>query len=170
MKRVLFLFGLLAVLTLTLSSAGKKYIGFAILMPRNVYIPLYSENGKNIEDSVINDTIEEDYPLISISEVKDSLAKVKIYYPISSREQKGWIETRYLGTYLVESPKPMPIMSEPTFSSEVSFEIEDPQWGGFYRILDAKDEWLYIQDADNPEKCGWLAPEYQCCNPYTTCC
>ena len=60
-------------------------------------------------------------------------------------------------------------MCKPDKNSEISFNIINPQWGDRYRIINAHNGWLYIQNIYNPKEYGWLAPEYQCNNPYTSC-
>ena len=84
-------------------------------------------------------------------------------------DTRGWIETRHLGTNLSHYSETVPVMCKPDINSEVSFKIINPQWEDRYRIIDAHDGWLYIQNIYNQEEAGWIAPEYQCNNPYTSC-
>ena len=150
---------------------SNKSIGDAVLIPIHTQIPLYQKINGSIIDYTMNDTIREVYPFIGIYKIKGSFAKVEIseFEGEEYIQKVGWIETKYLGTNLNNYSGITPIMSEPDQQSTVVFEVINPQWGDYYRILDAYDGWLKIENIYNPQEKGWLAPQYQCNNPYTTC-
>lgn len=150
---------------------NKEYIGHALLMPKHIGISIYNNYYKEkVIDYAINDTVKESYPLVAIVNIKDSLAEVALYYPLENKEQYGWIEIKHLGIHLAFDSESLNVMSQPDLCSEVSFKIENPQWGDYYPVIDAYNGWLYIQNIYNPKEFGWLAPSNQCNNPYTTCC
>ena len=152
------------------STMKREYIGHVLLIPKHIPIPIYNSYKGDIIGYAINDTITESYAFIAISEIKDNHANVVIDYPLeNNRKQYGWIETRYLGIHLAFDAEPLKIMSQPNSFSKASFIVYDPQWGDYYPIIDAHDGWLKIKNVYNQEEAGWIAPEYQCNNPYTSC-
>jgi hypothetical protein len=148
----------------------EQCIGNVLLIPMQVYVPLYQNEEGNIIDSIINDTIQENYALIGIYQIKNDRAKVKVTFSMDSLTIKdGWIEMKYLGIHLAHYSDTIKTMLHPRLNSEISFEIKNPQWEEFYMVKNACKDWLYIQRLNCSQDNGWLAPEYQCDNPYTPC-
>ena len=146
------------------------YVGHALLVPIHQDVPLYEYLGDSVPSCFItNDTICENYPLIAILSITDSMAYVCVDYPLGGPSKQGFMKTEYLGIRLAVYSDSVKVMSAPSYSSRIAFTINNPQWGNMYRIYDAKEKWLLIQNLDNECEKGWLAPEYQCDNPYTTC-
>ena len=168
MKTLILLLGLYCIVS---CNRNKEWVGETILIPRNIQIPLYQSIGGAIIDYTINDTIKENYPNIYIYKIEGNFAKVIVCVPFDDEisDKIGWIETKYLGTNLNNYSDITPIMSKPDEKSTVVFEIKDANWGDLYHVLDAHNKWLKIQNIYNPEEVGWLAPKYQCNDPYTTC-
>ena len=146
-------------------------IGDAILIPKHTYIPIYKDKGIHIVDSIINDTIKESYPFICIYKLEGNYAYVSMGVPFNDilLEKKGWVELKYIGTNLAYYDDVVPVMKQPDDKSIVVFQINKPHWGDIYPIIDAYDKWLKIQNVYDPKEIGWVAPEYQCNNPYTSC-
>lgn len=141
-----------------------------LLIPKQIYIPIYkSPNGPKI-DSIINDTINENLALITIKQIKNNFAKVSFSGAINDTIQReGWIELKFLGinpattNYLL-------LYRNANKKSFVCDTILNPFWGDLYPIFKCQGEWLYIRTQENNKwKEGWIAPENQCSNPYTTC-
>ena len=65
---------------------------------------------------------------------------------------------------------PMPLFSEPSKNSSVVMTIPN-SYGYVYKVLDCDGNWLKVEYTDEDKKChiGWMAPEYQCSNPYSAC-
>ena len=147
------------------------YKGHCLLMPRHKEIPLFkSPKAITKIDYIINDTIKEDYPLISIAEIVDSMALIKAQYPMQTKKgTTGWINKKYLGIYHIPEDT-ITIHDQPSHESLISSYIIDSYWGKYYYVLDASNKWLKIIDPDNPNIHGWLAPEFQSDNPYTPPC
>lgn len=172
MKKVHLL--LLLIIVISSCNSVKRYCGFCLLIPRHIEIPLYkSPHIIDVSDYIINDTINEDYPLIAIQTIKDSVALVFVEYPMGTKPNtKGWIQLRYLGIFLRQPSDLLPAYKSPSYDSEIFFEISrsKSQWGQFHHIIDVIDGWIQIPDPNNPEKQGWIPPEYQSTNPYTSPC
>lgn len=162
---------LLLIILLTNACNGYNYKGHCLLIPQHEKISLYkSPKGITKIDYIINDTINEDYPLISIAEITDSMALICAQYPMQTRNRTtGWINKDCLGIYLVPKDT-IPIHVLPSYDSIVSSYIIDAYWGKYYYILDISNKWLKVFDPDTPKVVGWLAPEFQSSNPYTPPC
>ena len=145
--------------------------GTALLIPRHTYIPLYNHiNGSSI-DSIINDTINEDSVGICIKKIKRGYAKI-IYRNvlIDTIPKQGWIELKYLGINPAIYSGMMMLRTEPKATAPIMNIINNPWWGSLYNIYDCTNQWLYIRTiVDGKVVEGWMAPEDQCCNPYSTC-
>ena len=165
-------FIILIIIGTALSSSNNKYLGNCLLIPRHEKVPLYnSSNQLEISDYIINDTLKDDYPLITIDFIKDSLALVHVQYPMRSRKEcKGWIQMKYLGTYINQADGILKIYRMPSDDSEVSFEIMNASWGIYYPVIDAHEGWLKVVIPDDSGRIGWLHPDDQSQNPYTPSC
>ena len=140
-----------------------------VLTPKQQTIVLYENS--NFNDTLgflINDTISENYFIATILKIKKGFAFVKGSYVLSDTVKcSGWVETKYLGIYLIADDK-IPLYTRPNFSSEKSY-INNPEWYPL-EIIKCNNGWLYVKYKDkHQEKQGWLPAEYQCPNPYTIC-
>lgn len=171
----LMVYLLLIVLTelSSIQQSPQKYAGHALLVPMHTYIPIFNEKEKlSVINYIINDTIKEEYVLIAIHRIKDSMADVTVSSPLDSTftDIRGWIETQYLGIHVsCYDSDIVQVLKTPNPDSDVSFVIHRPQWRDFYIVYNAYQNWLFIQNINNKHEYGWLSPKYQCDNPYTSC-
>ena len=145
--------------------------GSASLIPKHSYIAIYDKpNGIQV-DSVINDTINEDYVGICIKKIKRGYAKIiSRNVLIDTIPKQGWIELKYLGINPAIYSGMMMLRTEPKATAPIMNIINNPWWGSLYNIYDCTNQWLYIRTiVDGKVVEGWMAPEDQCCNPYSTC-
>lgn len=121
-----------------------------------------------IVDSIVNDSIEEIFYCVTIERTTKRRAYVSTFEDYNSMTlHKGWVDWQELGIRLQGDTTIL--RSRPDYKSKVTVVIDDwPGWGVVYHITKAKQGWLYIDDKNEHIK-GWIAPEYQCANPYTTC-
>ena len=185
MKKSLSLLVVLCVLCFSMAMSHSKgtrvdkrpFNGFALLIPMHTYIPVYNNPKKEYQiDSVINDTMRENYVFIDIYQIKNGMAEISANYffdsisGVACPSVYGWMEVKFIGTNLANYSSIVKAYASPNRSSDVVFEIVYPHWGDWYPVKDASKGWLYIQNIYNASQCGWVAPEDQCNNPYTTCC
>lgn len=98
--------------------------------------------------------------------------KVELNYSIVGRTpQYGWIQkSDVLGTYAANyNPTELHLYSRPNSSSSISSTVPDwiPQ---LYVVNACSGEWVHVSinyKGHNLE--GWLSPDKQCANPYSTC-
>jgi hypothetical protein len=133
-------------------------------------IPLFDEKGKVIY-YIMNDTITEDYYGAIIMKINKNhnLAYVNATATLYDTIPKiGWIEMKNLGIY----PNKFSVINlycKPNTESKIKSKIIKPEFFPF-NILNCKGNWLYISyfDVDKKIKKGWLSPEDQSSNPYST--
>lgn len=132
----------------------------------NVY--MYTDNkGMYLIDTIINDTILEDYFTGRIYYIENEYAYIEGNYVFDSIKHKGWVLTENLGIYTLLSSK-VPLYKDPNLSSSVSY-IVNPEWYPL-KIIKCKREWLYVIYEDKIQKvAGWLFIDYQCPNSYSPC-
>ncbi len=82
--------------------------------------------------------------------------------------KKGEIGLNIKGLASFEDSNTIPLYMKPNSKSHIIGRLVKPQE---VPILDEKWHWVYIKAIDENDKEieGWLAPWYQCGNPYTTC-
>lgn len=142
-------------------------LGSCLLQGRQSWEYLYNIPNRNVVDSVMNDTINDDYVFLDIYEFKDSFALVNVSHLESNKEHFGWIRQDALGIYLCQdADSVVNLCSKPFFGSVVCDSVVSPIWGEMYRVTGARDGWLYIDDRG---KKGWVPRDNQCCNPYSCC-
>ena len=142
-------------------------LGSCLLQGRQSWEYLYDIPNRNVVDSVMNDTINDDYVFLDIYEFKDSFALVNASHLEGNKEHFGWIRRNALGIYLCQDTDSIVYLySESNLESAVCDSVVNPIWGEMYRVTDAKNGWLYIDDR---RKNGWLSSANQCCNPYSSC-
>lgn len=139
-----------------------------IIIPKHQLIPIFKEsNYRDTLDYVINDTVNENYFNGVIYQIKDKFAYIKGSYTFSEKIIEGWIELKYIGIYLIMESK-IPLYVSPNILTNKVF-IQDPEWYPL-EIFNCSQGWLYVKYRDKKQnKTGWLPPEFQCFNPYTTC-
>lgn len=142
-----------------------------LLIPTQKLIPIYEKPNGKIITQIINDTIKEDYYSIQIIKQSKGFSFVRASAAIIDTTTKtGWIETKYLGIYSSVYSDTLKLFTQPDKKSKVKSVINNPPYD-LLNVIDCKNGWLYIKylDIDKRTKEGWLSPDNQCSNPYTTC-
>lgn len=142
-------------------------LGSCLLQGRQRWEYLYDIPNRNVVDSVMNDTINDDFVFLDIYEFKDSFALVNVSHLESNKEHFGWIRKEALGIYLCQDADSIVnLCSKPFLGAVICDSVVTPIWGEMYRVAGATDGWLYIDDRG---KKGWVPRANQCCNPYSCC-
>ncbi len=166
---------ILLIFTLSLFSSckaqeSKNYDCSVIMTPKGIQIPLYSESNRNeIKIYLLNDTVKEEYYNLNIYSQVGQVFKVSGFTPHDTVYKKGWIESKYTGIYpsIFDEIK---LYTKPDTTSKVMSTIIKPEYYPF-NVIKCHGKWLYVKylDTDKGTKEGWLSPDNQCSNPYTTC-
>lgn len=145
--------------------------GTCVLNNKQIWNHVFSDADISSEkiDSLTNDTINEDYQQVIIRDIKNGMAQIEYDVDIV-RVGLGWINMACLAINPSTTER-IPLYSKPDTKSRVAYYIENPSWGDLYTITGCKDNWLEIEFTENGIiKKGWLSPDFQCANPYSSCC
>ncbi len=118
-------------------------------------------NQSEVLYEIHNDTIIENYFTLVIIQIQDNWAKVSAFSPNKEIKEKGWVQLSRIGILPAEYPV---LYNEPDDKSEFK-KVKNYNWN-YLEILDCKGKWLKVKFENNV---GWLPPNNQCANPYTTC-
>ena len=143
-------------------------VGYAIFTPNcqskaYLYKSAYS---MHIVDSIVNDSVAEVFYCVSINKAKRKRALVSTFVGGGLIPHWGWLEWDNLGIRMTSDT--VPIRKKPNRNTAIVDTLYMSPWRNIYPIKKAKNRWLYLVDRNRSVK-GWVAPEYQCPNPYTTC-
>jgi hypothetical protein len=111
---------------------------------------------------------DEDYLLFTIYDSNDSMYYVDASYAIAGNNIKGWVsKTIKLSVFTKTYGKSFflyDLNNKKSFKRTINYTANELQ------VLDWKKSWLKIKVIINKKEIiGWLPPESQCGNPYTTC-
>lgn len=130
---------------------------------------LYNTPGGRVIKKLQHNIEGEDFILFSIIGRNDSMFHVKAYYSMKGYISDGWIKKdKHLGIYSRAYDRNLKLHKEPnTKSSIICEERYKPE---MYIVIDSYGQWLKIKVVINgKEHKGWISPEMQCANVYSTC-
>jgi hypothetical protein len=113
---------------------------------------------------------DEDYIVFTISNKNDSMFYVSAYYDIGGFIVKGWIKKdKNIGIYSKAYDQPLKLYRYPDKDSKVNCIINEYN-PAMYIVIDCIGEWLKVKTLLHGEEyIGWMSPDMQCCNVYSTC-
>ena len=135
-------------------------------------ILLLDKPNGHIKNSFTQDTAKQDFLVFTIDNDSLDYFHLKLIYPFSKRADSGWTKkSKYLGVYARNyAPRDtLFLYSKADIKSKLSSFI--PSWTNqLYQIVKCNNKWVYVKiEINGTIKEGWLRPEMQCSNPYTTC-
>lgn len=118
-----------------------------------------------------NDIDSSDYMQFLITDKNDSMFFVNVNHAIDgSFITKGWIrKTNSIGIYSSVYDKELKLYESPNKNSKVQCIVKEysPE---MYIVKDCVDNWLLVEITLNGIKyLGWMSPDMQCCNVFSTC-
>ena len=135
-------------------------------------VSLYDRpNGKVIR-SLKNDSLKENYLLVKAEKDSAGFVYGAIFYANSGKPKKGWIKkNKFLGTYSRNYGPELILYSDTDSKSKPAFIIrEHVSEIGFCTVTQCRNKWVYVKLSNGTKEfSGWLSPNMQCANPYTTC-
>lgn len=129
-------------------------------------------NGKLIK-KLSHIAYKEDYLVVTILAESEDYFNVKISYALGNEKGlNGWMKKDdHIAIYTrnYEPNEKLNLYSEPNSKSKIKSVAIG--WSNKpYAIQKCNGKWVYIKfEQDGIVKEGWLEPEKQCANPYTTC-
>ncbi|MBP3482823.1 MAG: hypothetical protein J6K28_05480 [Alistipes sp.] len=166
MKIILFLYCLL--FTICCSSSHKPVN--CVLLTSDCYTKIFDRPNGAIVDSIVNSPAIDELYVMDIVKCKNEWFFVEVYLPISdSISHIGWIRYPNVGIYMKDLHN-VKLYDRPSYESSVKLEIENAEWGP-YVVTGFYGEWLQIElNYFGVKVHGWLPPNNQSSNPYTTGC
>lgn len=115
--------------------------------------------------------IDENYICFTILNKNDSMFYVSVFHSIDGQSfAKGWImKDKCIGIYTRAYEIPLKLYKYPNDSASLNHILKEynPE---MYIVTDCKGKWLKVETIIKGRKiCGWLSPEMQCCNVYSSC-
>ena len=144
------------------------------------FIEIYEKPYGTVIGKISHDLKSEDYLHLEIKDKAEDFFFVRIYKPISKEEKSGWIKKEnYIETYArnytqeevltLLNKSHLELLKYPNRNSNPKSVISEyiPK---LYVISDCHSDWVYVS-VENKSTVyeGWLEPEMQCPNSYTTC-
>ena len=113
---------------------------------------------------------DEDFITFSILAKNDTMYYVEASFEIDGVIGRGWIEkSDHIKIYCRNYDQSLNLYTQPSEQSPVQCIIEE-YFSEQCDVIDYDGDWLKIKISLNGEKFeGWLSPDMQCCNPYSTC-
>jgi hypothetical protein len=130
---------------------------------------LYDKPQGHIIKRMKHDLEGEDFVTFIIIDRNDSMFHVKAYYSIKGFISKGWIKKdKYLGIYSRAYDQNLKVYQNPNKTSQIICqEGYNPK---MYNVIDSYGRWLKIRVITKGKVFeGWIPPEMQCANVYSTC-
>jgi len=117
-----------------------------------------------------NNTKREDYILLKIKDEKAGMFYVSASYAITGHIADGWIhQGKEISICSRAYDQPLELYASPDPHSKVESVIKkySPQ---SMKVVGCSGQWLRVETIIEGKKySGWLSPDMQCANPYTTC-
>jgi hypothetical protein len=133
-------------------------------------INLYDSRGKIVK-KLKHNLKEEDYLVLNIVGKNDSMYQVVASYAIKGFIAKGWVkkDSSVLGIYSRAYSSDLNLYKSSKMDSGIECTIKK-YTPDFFHIQDCRDNWLLVSMViSNKMYTGWLPPNMQCANAYSTC-
>lgn len=166
MKVMIFL----AIIFIAQSCKGQNCNCDAFLIPDEGKIPLYvNANSPEILYEINNDTLTEVFYNLTILETKGNFLNVVPTSINDTLKKAAWIENKYVGIYSAKYNSTLNLYAEANVKSKIMFKIKE-YFTEPLNIISCSGNWLYVSvTLKNKVYKGWMAPEDQCANVYSTC-
>ena len=142
-----------------------------LLIDPNYYgkVVLYSGPGGKVLSHLKNDSSAEDYLALCVDNDTLGYFHAKIQYCMSGKSFTGWIRKKaFVGIYTRNYSSMLHLYTKMDTNSKVRSTALCH--GGFFPVSKCENRWVYVkQMIDRIEIEGWIDPQMQCDNPYTTC-
>lgn len=131
-------------------------------------IPLVYSPGGGIRYRIQNDSANDDYFSLAINGYANGFFLVTPV-SIARRGEEAWIAREHVRVFARNYSTSLTLHAQPRADSPPQAVVED-WWNGLYSVLRCDGAWLYVgATIDGQSYEGWMPPEMQCDNPYTTC-
>lgn len=131
---------------------------------------LYAKPNSKMIRFLKQDFKNEDYITFKIIDKNDSMFYVSASYEIGGFISKGWIKKdKNIGIYSRAYNAPLKLYSKPSETSKICSIIKEYN-PNMYIVIDCIGKWLKVKTIYKGKLyIGWMSPDMQCCNVYSTC-
>jgi len=152
------------------TSQSQKCECDGFLIPEKKAISLYSDsNSQKVLYYIKNDSINEIYYNLSILESNKNLLKTIPTSINDTIKKPGWIKNENVGIYSATYNRVLHLYAKPDKQSNILFSIKE-YFIQPLTVLSCSGKWLNVEvKLKNKVYKGWMAPEDQCANVYSTC-
>ncbi|GHA62359.1 hypothetical protein [Pontibacter akesuensis] len=135
-------------------------------------ITIYDQPSGKVIAAVKQNFDEEDFLFLTATKQTTDFFYGTLEYSISGKQGKGWIKKgKFIGIYArnYDAGKTLSLYAEPRKSSKTTFTIQNYD-NRLYQVTSINKGWVYVKvEHQGKIKQGWLAPDMQCANAYSTC-
>jgi hypothetical protein len=172
MKLRSLLFLLLLPVSLFAQSAGSCHCNALIDIKYDGYVELLKTPGGAVLNKLKHNKEQEDYLTLTIDKEAGNYFHATAIYAMSNKKYYGWVKkSSVIGTYDRNySNTDLLLFKSPLKNAAVSSRIP-PHSNLFFSIVHCnRSNWVYVSNTSKEKTVtGWLAPDMQCANHYTTC-
>ena len=136
-------------------------------------VNIYDKPGGKTIQSLKHDMEDENFLMFTILQKNDSMFLVNAYYSIpqfDSTSVTGWIKkNNKLEIYSRAYNEPLILYTYPDKNKGVKTILKE-YYPDMWIVTDCHKNWLKVKAMIEGKLYeGWISPEMQCCNVYTTC-
>lgn len=131
---------------------------------------LYDKPDGRVIHKLAHDIKDEDYIVLTILDKSDTMFYINAEYSFKGYIGSGWIKKdKTICIYSRAYNNELNLYKAPNYESGIQCTI--PKYNpGLYTVTDCDDKWLRVNTYfEGKYYEGWLAPNMQCANPYSTC-
>ena len=137
-------------------------------------IYVYDKPDGKIIKTLKNNIEETNFVMLDLLQKNDSMFYVIAYNSLEEDTiTRGWImKSHYLGIYSrMYTPEIDPLILYETPNDSLQIVVKDTVYNPeVYEVIDFEGKWLKVKTKINGKNYeGWLSPEMQCSNVYSTC-
>jgi hypothetical protein len=160
------------ILTTSCSYGQKASCSGIVNWQSDKVIQIYDQPNGLVIAALQNKVEEENFLFFDILDTHPDFFKVEIKHAFDSDPVIGWIKKeKEIGLYArnYDPYENLKFYSSPDKNSKIRAELNEyvPE---FYQILDCQNLWALVRlDWNGKVYEGWIEPDMQCANSYTTC-
>ena len=120
---------------------------------------------------VQNDSITESFHYVALIDQASTFFKVILLDSFWEEEGEGWISNEHIQIFdrMYSPDDPLILYSMPEINS-IPVYVEESDSFYSLQVIGFSDKWLKVRFlSEKKDVVGWISPEMQCCNVFTTC-
>ena len=135
-------------------------------------VHIYDRPGGKIITTLKNDIDNENFVTFNILQDSDTMFQVSAFYTLNEDSiiSTGWIKKNDNLGIFTRGYGDLMLYKSPNKEEKVIVPENSVYSINMWIVTDSQGEWLKVKaTVDGKKYEGWLSPEMQCCNVYSTC-